>query len=242
MFDDYNELVMHSGNMLDIDELKQKTGVKSSDELLDVMKIVLERGKTIPGEKTLEVYNITGGNELVDAQLLYTNVKLFLKTPTKEAVISAIETLKTVLYNISLDSVIIWYPNEMKGEPTEELLKLWSVLGEYVLKKKVVRLGIADVDTDVFISLYDKVEVKPEIFHLNVQNCCLVPPELQKFAEEKEIQLLTHYDPPDIMPEGNMIAELKNFKPYWIARYQSHIKCRGVLAKKGYLLSLRQII
>lgn len=241
MLQDYNEVIMHSGNMLDITEIKARTGLKSSEEVQCCMKIALERGKKLPGEKCLEIYNITGGNELVNSKHLLTTVKVFLKEPTKEALRCAIDTYLTVLYNISLDSLIIWYPREMWLEPSEELLDLWTVLEEYVMQGKVTRVGIADLETDVFISLYNKVKVKPTIFHLNVKNCCIVPPDLQQFANDKEIQLLTHYDPPDIFPDEEMsLEELKHFRPFWVLRYHSHIKCRGVLAKKGYLISLRQ--
>lgn len=241
MFQDFNEVLIHSGNMLDIDEIVAKTGLKSSEELQECIKIALQRGKKLPGEKCLEIYNITNGKEILNSKQLLTTVKVFLKEPTKEALRSAIDTYLSVLYNISLDSLIIWYPREMWLEPSDELLDLWSVLEDYVLRGKITRVGIADLETDVFMNLYKQVKVKPSIFHLNVKNCCIVPPDLQKFAEEKEIQLLTHYDPPDICPEEELsLEEFRNFHPYWILRYQSHFKCRGVLAKKGYLISLRQ--
>lgn len=72
---------------------------------------------------------------------------------------------------MSIDSLIIWYPKEMKEEPTQELLELWEVLGEYVTNKKVGRLGIADLETKVFISLYNQVKVSCVTFFVNDSTC-----------------------------------------------------------------------
>ena len=37
--------------------------------------------------------------------------------------------------------------------------------------------------------------MKPEIVQINLEVCCVVPPELASFARANDIQLLTHNDP-----------------------------------------------
>lgn len=37
--------------------------------------------------------------------------------------------------------------------------------------------------------------MKPNIVQINLAMCCVVPPALQTFTKENDIQLLTHSDP-----------------------------------------------
>ena len=39
------------------------------------------------------------------------------------------------------------------------------------------------------------LQVKPSINQVNLDSCCVMPPELVEFAKECDIQLLTHSDP-----------------------------------------------
>lgn len=39
------------------------------------------------------------------------------------------------------------------------------------------------------------LQVKPNIVQINLATCCVVPPALQEFTKENDIQLLTHSDP-----------------------------------------------
>lgn len=76
-----------------------------------------------------------------------------------------------------------------------ELKSLWNVLEDYAQQKKICHLGIADLDTDSFQELYECSKVKPTIAQINLKACCVVPPSLQEFCTQNEIQLLTHSDP-----------------------------------------------
>lgn len=234
----YDEVFVHTGNILKMGDIKLKTGSKSSDELLVALKDTLENGTYEESEKVLKITNLDILYE-ADPKELVTSVKVFLKTPSKEALRNAVEQVLKTLENLTIDSLIIWYPETMIEEPSTKLLDIWSVLEEYVREGRVKNLGIADLDTKVFVSLYNQVKEKPSIFHLTVQNCCVVPVDLQEFSREHEIQLLTHNDPPDILPEESIMEQFKNLNVYWIARYHSHVKCRGVLVSKGYLLSFQ---
>lgn len=76
-----------------------------------------------------------------------------------------------------------------------ELKSLWSVLEDYAQQKKICQLGIADLDPESFQELYETSKVKPTIAQINLRACCVVPPALQQFCTQNEIQLLTHSDP-----------------------------------------------
>lgn len=53
-----------------------------------------------------------------------------------------------------VDSVILAL-NYGKDILLPDLLTLWVVLEGYVNKQKITRIGVSDVDTDLFISLYN---------------------------------------------------------------------------------------
>jgi len=63
-----------------------------------------------------------------------------------------------------------------------------------------------------------------------------------------KIQLLTHSDSKEILPQSCLAevfggqTELKQKIPKleWMIRYLTHVKCRGVLASKGYVVCLKR--
>ena len=76
--------------------------------------------------------------------------------------------------------------------------------------------------------------------------CCSPPEDLVAFCKEKDIQLLTHNDPREIVSEAVMeeilSSHLKHEKDKlgwqvgWVARYSALVKCRGIIHTKGYLV------
>lgn len=116
---------------------------------------------------------------------------------------------------------------------------LWAVLEDYVKEGRVSQLGVADVGGGCLRKLHGWARVRPAIAQINLASCCVVPPALHAFCRANDVQLLTHADPPDLLS----IAAVKTLSDAgvgchnldWCARYQVHIKCRGVLALKGYV-------
>lgn len=116
---------------------------------------------------------------------------------------------------------------------------LWAVLEEYVKEGRVQQLGVADVGGGCLYKLHAWAHIKPSIAQINLASCCVVPPALHTFCKNNDVQLLTHGDPPDFLS----LAAIKTLSDAgigcdnldWCARYQVHIKCRGVLALKGYV-------
>lgn len=76
-----------------------------------------------------------------------------------------------------------------------DLISLWKVLEEYAKEKKITQLGVADLDATSLKKLYEAATSRPTIAQINLQACCVVPPSLQEFCNQNDIQLLTHSDP-----------------------------------------------
>ena len=82
---------------------------------------------------------------------------------------------------------------------------------------------------------------------MNLKSCCVVPEELSMFVKEKGVTLLTHSDPSEILPEDSLrtmlypkvVGEASHYSASWIARYQVHLKDRGVLLQKRYLVHIK---
>lgn len=87
----------------------------------------------------------------------------------------------------------IWADNCTKSK--ENFKFLWKQLRVAQAAGKVAQLGIADMDLDTILDIFDDKKFDFTILQINTQTCCVVPPELQQFCKDHEIQLLTHSDP-----------------------------------------------
>lgn len=92
-----------------------------------------------------------------------------------------------------MNNVIIAFSE--KRTDIGEIKSVWTALEDYVLKNKINKIGIADVEEEIFRNLFQWSHVKPSIIQINLSTCCVVPPSLQGFCKEHDIQLLTHSDP-----------------------------------------------
>lgn len=60
-----------------------------------------------------------------------------------------------------IDSVILSYQNEStdSSHVLNDLVLMWKILEEFVTRSQVCDIGISDVDTEMFINLYNAAEV-----------------------------------------------------------------------------------
>lgn len=108
--------------------------------------------------------------------------------------VTALETLNVT----SVHNVIIAYNSQdIEGQNgnIEKIQNAYKVLETHVINGKVHQIGVADIEEGVFRSIYEWATVKPSIIQINLATCCVVPPTLQAFCKEKDVQLLTHSDP-----------------------------------------------
>lgn len=96
----------------------------------------------------------------------------------------------------AVNNVIISYNHKDEQSDTLARIKnIWNILEEYTKKKQIVQIGLSDVDENIFRTIYEWSNIKPSIIQINLATCCVVPPSLQAFCKDNEVQLLTHSDP-----------------------------------------------
>ena len=127
-------------------------------------------------------------------------------------------------------------PDPQRTAFSNQMKQLWNALSEQ-LKSSVTSLGLCDLETDIFIDLFNQAPNPPKNFQVNLKSCCVVPPILKDFAKENNVQLQTHADSPSILSSEFESQITSDFRaPQWIVRYQLFIKARGVLRDKRYLI------
>ncbi|XP_008545712.1 glutamate--cysteine ligase regulatory subunit [Microplitis demolitor] len=228
-------VLFNTGNILSLNELKLIAGKTSEEELVEALKIILKDPQNTSGN---DVINAGGG----DRKELKITVKIFMQSDDPELLRDALNQLLKVLHTDNIETLILAYGEAKNIEKElESLQKLWPVLEEFINAGKLMSVGVSNVDTGIFIKLYEWANVKPTIVQINLAMCCVVPPILQAFTQQHYIQLLTHNDPYQILNK-ELFAELFGDEATlnWVAKYQVHIKCRGVLSSKGYFVNVNK--
>lgn len=202
--------------------------------------------ESLQNQKPSEVFEISRGCPFEnigpeDLKVVTLSVKIFVNSFQVEFLKQAVDAVLKYFHDKPLDNIILSYSSQDSPETyLAHVESLWNTLEEYVLYKKVETIGISDLSEEVFIELYNKAKVKPSILQINLEDCCTVSESLENFTKNNEIQLLTHQDPNDILSQFSLEEMFKNKSVTfnWGARYQSHVKCRGVLVSKGYVLNM----
>lgn len=242
-------LLIDTGNLINCKEIKRKTSQSSSDELVESVSFTLKSSATSPnnkvsknGRKILKSPYQTpiGEEERKDIKL---TVKVFLVRFEGNLLREAIKEVMSKLEVNLVDSLILTLPSDQSVNETWK--PLWKVLEEQVDQKKLVTIGVSDLDTQKLQELYQWAKVKPSVNQVNLESCCVMPPEMSAFAKENDIQLLTHSDPKELLSSETLTETLKplstteviSWKLDWIARYSAIVKCRGIIQNRGYLLA-----
>jgi len=228
---------LQTGNILNHNEIIKKAGQRPTEELLESLKLALEEGsQTREGEGL-----VVGPGALLltsaeqSARDLTISVKVFVTDDTGEGLKEALDKLLGHLGLASVDSVVLSYKGE--GRLEEAIPRLWETLETYATQGKVTRIGVADLDTDLFVKIHTSARIKPSVIQINLAHCCVVPPALQEFTKANDIQLLTHNDPSELVSKlDSLFGESAKLQMYWATKFQVHVKCRGVLATKGYVV------
>ncbi|KAI4477571.1 hypothetical protein M0804_012688 [Polistes exclamans] len=213
-------LLINTGNILSLDEAKKKASQNTRDELVDTLKIIL-REEENQGDNIAFVCK--------RSFFQYSDTLFTFKE----------ETLICIYYKIV-------YIDECTKHDSEDILmslkSLWRAVEEYVKVGKLSSVGLSDLSTNTFIELFQWANVKPDIVQINLATCCIVPPALQEFSKANDVQLLTHSDPSEILPE-DMLKEIfgSPVSLHWVVKYQIHLKCRGILTSKGYLIYIKKL-
>lgn len=151
--------------------------VEANEEVVDSSA----EGKT---KTTVKIYLNEYFDDTIEEALSYT--LKFCKTPPN-VILSYSPTSK-----IENDK-FIWAENDLKAKTNFK--KLWESLREYRSAGKIEQLGIADMDLDTILEVFDDKHYDFNTLQINIVTCCLPPPKTVNFCKEHEIQLLTHSDP-----------------------------------------------
>lgn len=124
-------------------------------------------------------------------------LKIFLNSDSKTLVKEAIEEGFRTLKVSCVHNVVVAYNKKITeyAEDMESFKNIWAVLEEYVKNEKILEIGLADVEESTFRNIFEWANVKPTIIQINLNTCCVVPPTLQLFCKDNDVQLLTHSDP-----------------------------------------------
>lgn len=243
------KVVLSTGNILQMDHLIRKAGQSTSDELRGSIKTTLnswEGSKAdIQDGGVLTIQRSSDSLLSRESTDLKTTVKLFLSDTDSSQVEDAIKTVSKVLDLPCIDLVIVTPPDVSDDATLESLAPMWQALENSVTNGAVTAIGLADVSTSLFTELYEWAKIKPSTMQVNLSSCCIVPQELSTFAQQHDIQVLTHNDPAEIVDEDTVSTITSRLglsgtqcQIQWIARHRSIQQCFGLVQDKGYMLAL----
>jgi len=191
-------------------------------------------------------YNATSpDNEQLTREDLKFSVKIFLRSLEPSVLSHTIDTVLNELKENYLESVMISVPIYGSQITLNDFLPLWRIIEDYIDKQKILSAGVCDFMLPLFSDLCDACKHKPYADQINLQVCCTIPEELNKYVKENNIQLLTHSDPIDVINESDFQDVLReycheydanNWKPLSIVRYNSVIANRGIIKTKGFFI------
>ncbi|XP_005175154.1 glutamate--cysteine ligase regulatory subunit [Musca domestica] len=245
------KILISTGNILNVDNA---TPLRTShEELLDSLKLCTDcqaaaaaDGKDdlqlVTGHSDNEAHVLRAQKELQEKILenqrneISIGAKLFVNNASGMGVQEAVKALMDILKVDYVDNLVVAYhPHGGDAVDVNSLKSIWNVLQEFAEKKQICQLGIADLDSSSLQQLHSYARVPPTIAQINLANCCVVPPELKEFCTQNDIQLLTHGDP-EILLADNDFTIPGGYTVDWVMRYQVHVRCRGVLTAKGYIV------
>jgi len=203
---------------------------------------------------------ITTSQPQPERDQLKITLKIFLHDFDLDALFAAVKAALSKLATNRVDTLFVATPVEAiphigigsgaagpeQAEAQDQLVKLWKGVEQLIQEGKVGGAGLCDLHPPVFIQVYEEATIKPISIQVNLKSCCVVPEELSSFAKDNKVTLLTHSDPGELLPGDclrNMLypklsREAGHYSAAWIARYQVHLKDRGVLLQKRYLVEL----
>ncbi|XP_062596618.1 glutamate--cysteine ligase regulatory subunit-like [Saccostrea cucullata] len=250
-----SSLIVHSGNIVNWNRLKRHPNNGATAEIAECIDATLKSNlenadKTALQYETSLEYKCTKFIEPLPAEErgdLKVTVKVFLCKLLPPATLKeGIEKVLTELNITFIETVLLALPEleEEKDLSLSVIQPYWEVLEEMVEEEKVLSLGIADLNKEQLEELHKWAKVKPGINQVNLESCCVMPKDLTEYAKQNDIQLLSHNDARDILPNEKLCDIIKknttgkdslSWEMLWVLRYSVLIKCRGIIKTKAYI-------
>lgn len=259
-------MILVGGNLVsDSDFRKKLAGRDAGVELQMVVKDLLpswEPERSLANERVLveKADIITTNQPQPERDQLKITLKIFLHDSDVNALFAAVKAALSKLATNRVDILFVATPVEAiphicigsgavgpeQAEAQSQLVNLWRGVEQLIEEGKVGGAGLCDLHPPVFIQVYDEATIKPISIQVNLKSCCVVPEELSSFAKNNKVTLLTHSDPGELLPGDSLrdmlypklSREAGHYSAAWVARYQVHLKDRGVLLQKRYLIEL----
>ncbi|KAI1699932.1 aldo/keto reductase family domain-containing protein [Ditylenchus destructor] len=277
---------VHTGNINNYVELKLKRYANSAEELcacLDLQFKNLPEDVQVEENGMLLLADKKHRDTAYERDDLKITLKLFVENFEFDYIRESIDATLAQLKIDTIEQLILAFPEPEDPEetnktvPTEnpegtadnaaghidrkwfsEVVRLWKQIEtELIGPGKVFSVGVADFGLEALRALYNEVTIKPCVDHFNIEGCCVVPPELQNFARDHDIQLLTHNDPhpfplkdvfqtfcgtsKDQTEEKPKVC-CASFEPIWAARYTIWVRRRSLMAAKGYIVQFKKSV
>ena len=181
----------------------------------------------------------------------------------------AVDLVLQTLHMPSVDLLIVSFPG-ISFEPTngcpddvivdstdmDAVLDAWTCLEGLKDQGLLHRIGIAEFGQQRLQDLLPRVRVRPAVDQINVSDVCVVPKDLVAYARAEGIELFTHSDCTNILPQGTIRsllgasgagilvepgdphagdqALMGDIQPQWVVKYTAIVRNRGVIENKGY--------
>ncbi|KAL8966544.1 MAG: hypothetical protein Q9183_003325 [Haloplaca sp. 2 TL-2023] len=148
--------------------------------------------------------------------------------------------------------------NASESELLDAILDAWKEVELMKSRGMVLQVGIAEFGVERLQKFLPKVKHRPTVDQINVRDCCVLPGPMMVFAKQENLELLTHNDCTNILPQGTLRDLLGggdhgagvlagsnpqceglngDIRPEWVVKYTAVIRERGVIENKGYFAS-----
>jgi glutamate--cysteine ligase regulatory subunit len=250
---------IHTGNVNNYVELKLKRFKDSAEELiacLDLQFAKLKPGHDLSDDGMLLLAEPQANDTDYDRDDLKITLKVFLQTFDFAHIESSVDSALKQLQTENIEQLIIAFPEPDSNDNSvldqkwfDQVLSIWKHVEDLLASQKVISAGVAEFQLVQLKALYEAAKTKPALDHFNIDSCCVVPPDLNTYAKDNDIQLLTHNDPnpfplrdvfrsfcnPSATP-GCPNTAVCSFEPTWAARYTVWVRRRSLMAAKGYIV------
>lgn len=251
---------VHTGNINGYGELKMKRYKNSAEELVASLTFLFDKhGDRVNCSKDGTISFADTEDSRYDRNDLKITLKIFMSNFSFSQITECISSTLDELHVDNIEQLIVAFPETeaVEGESDDEEVArwlssvepIWRQLELLVDKRLISAIGVADLQVEQLKAICEVANVKPCINHFNIEGCCVVPPELQAYAHEHDIQLLTHNDPRPFPTSETFqaVCSVKDypicdpaFQPTWSARYTTWVQKRSIIAAKGYIVQFER--
>ncbi|KAL8723962.1 MAG: hypothetical protein Q9181_007056 [Wetmoreana brouardii] len=145
-----------------------------------------------------------------------------------------------------------------ESELFDAMLDAWKEVEAFKSKGVVSQVGLAEFGRERLQKFLPRTAQRPTVDQINVRDCCVVPESMMLYAKKENLELLTHNDCTNILPQGTLRELLGggeggagilagpnpddrglrgDLRPEWVVKYTAVVRDRGVIENKGYFAS-----